>query len=152
MRKRTCCNDNFFYFDGSLQLHFLRCTAFFIMLSEKPEYNSKIETMSALAPAVFLKHCKSRFIRLLKPFVSSLYVRFQLNLVSPFFKKKHYIFKYLQQAKHIVPIHHIYPALIQKKIFRNAKPTQNFCEKALDSLMGKSDQTIPVSLIQHYIC
>lgn len=88
MKKRTCCNDNFFYFDGSLQLHFLRCTAFFIMLSEKPEYNSKIETMSALAPAVFLKHCKSRFIRLLKPFVSSLYVRFQLNLVSPFFKKK----------------------------------------------------------------
>lgn len=146
------CYEKNVDFDQKLQLYFLRCTAFFIMLSEKPEYNSKIETMSALAPAVFLKHCKSPLIRLLKPFVSALYVRFQLNLVSSFIFKKHYIFKYLQHAKHIVPIHHIYPAQIQKKIFRNAKPTQNVCEKALNSLVGKSDQTIPVSLIKHFIC
>lgn len=86
------CYEKNVDFDEKLQLYFLRCTAFFIMLSEKPEYNSKIETMSALAPAVLLKHCKSRLIRLLKPFVSALYVRFQLNLVSSFiFKKKLYI-------------------------------------------------------------
>lgn len=82
------CYEKNVDFDEKLQLYFLRCTAFFIMLSEKPEYNSKIETMSALAPAVFLKHCKSPLIRLLKPFVSALYVRFQLNLVSSFIFKK----------------------------------------------------------------
>lgn len=54
--------------------HSQGCTAFFIMASEKPEYNTKIESMHALGPAVFIKHAKSIFIKMAKPFISSLYV------------------------------------------------------------------------------
>lgn len=64
------------------KLHYLGhsqgCTTFFIMMSERPEMGEKIESMHALAPAVFLKHVKCRLVRSLKPFVSSLYVRFEL--------------------------------------------------------------------------
>lgn len=49
-------------------------TAFFIMASERPEYNEKIESMHALAPAVFVKHAKSFIIRIIKHFIPSLYV------------------------------------------------------------------------------
>lgn len=34
-------------------------TSFFVMASERPEYNEKIQTMNALAPVVFLKNAKS---------------------------------------------------------------------------------------------
>lgn len=64
--------------------HSQGCTAFFIMLSEKPEYNDKIETMQAMAPAVYLKHVKSRIIRVIKPFVSSLYVRLPSNFLKKY--------------------------------------------------------------------
>lgn len=47
-------------------------TAFFVMTSEKPEYNEKIEMMHALAPVAFLSHVISPPIRILAPFVSVL--------------------------------------------------------------------------------
>lgn len=34
-------------------------TAFFVMLSEKPEYNDKIEVMHALAPIAYIGHVVS---------------------------------------------------------------------------------------------
>lgn len=59
--------------------HSQGCTAFFIMASERAEYNAKIESMHALAPAVFVKHAKSLVIRIVKHFISSLYVRILLK-------------------------------------------------------------------------
>lgn len=50
-------------------------TAFFVMTSEKPEYNQKIEMMHALAPVAFLSHVISPPIRIIAPFVSLLDVR-----------------------------------------------------------------------------
>lgn len=50
--------------------HSQGATAFFVMLSERPEYNDKIEMMHALAPAVFLSHSKSPLIRAIVPFIS----------------------------------------------------------------------------------
>lgn len=36
--------------------HSQGCTSFFVMLSLRPEYNQKIKSMHALAPAVLLEH------------------------------------------------------------------------------------------------
>lgn len=57
------------------KLHFIGhsqgTAAFFVMASEKPEYNEKIEIMHALAPIAFLKHVVSPPLRALAPFVFS---------------------------------------------------------------------------------
>lgn len=51
-------------------------TSFFVMCSERPEYNSKIEMMHALAPVAFLGHVYSPLIRIITPMKSALQVRF----------------------------------------------------------------------------
>lgn len=48
--------------------------AFFVMTSEKPEYNKKINLMSALAPIGFMKKVPSLFIQVLARFEHSLKV------------------------------------------------------------------------------
>uniref|UniRef100_A0A2A4JCC5 AB hydrolase-1 domain-containing protein n=1 Tax=Heliothis virescens TaxID=7102 RepID=A0A2A4JCC5_HELVI len=42
-------------------------TAFFVMASEKPEYNQKIHLMIALSPVVFMENVRSPIIRLMSP-------------------------------------------------------------------------------------
>ncbi|CAG5055775.1 unnamed protein product [Parnassius apollo] len=42
-------------------------TSFFVMASEKPEYNSKISLMVALSPVAFMTHVKSPLVKLLAP-------------------------------------------------------------------------------------
>lgn len=49
-------------------------STFFVMLSERPEYNNKIKMMHALAPAAFLSHCKSPLIRAIVPYISTIRV------------------------------------------------------------------------------
>lgn len=46
-------------------------TSFFVMLSERPEYNSKILAMQAMAPVAFLSHSKSPFIRTAAAFLDT---------------------------------------------------------------------------------
>lgn len=57
--------------------HSQGATAFFIMASERPQYNDKIEMMHALAPGVLMSHIRSPLIRAILPFLSILevYVR-----------------------------------------------------------------------------
>lgn len=57
--------------------HSQGAVAFFVMASERPEYNDKIELMHALAPAVFLSHCKSPIIRAVVPFLKYIIVSTQ---------------------------------------------------------------------------
>lgn len=40
-------------------------TVFFVMLSEKPEYNAKIRMMSALAPVAYMGKIPNFFLRLI---------------------------------------------------------------------------------------
>lgn len=54
--------------------HSQGAAAFFVMASERPEYNDKIAMMHALAPAVYLSHCKTPFIRAVTPFLDILIV------------------------------------------------------------------------------
>lgn len=42
-------------------------TAFFVMASERPEYNDKVSLMIALSPVAFMSHAKSPLIRMLAP-------------------------------------------------------------------------------------
>ncbi|PZC76037.1 lipase 3 [Helicoverpa armigera] len=42
-------------------------TSFFVMASEKPEYNNKIHLMIALAPVAFMSNVKSPIVRLMAP-------------------------------------------------------------------------------------
>lgn len=49
-------------------------TAFFVMSALRPNYNSKIKLMHALAPVAFMSHVVSPPIRLIAPFVSVLEV------------------------------------------------------------------------------
>lgn len=49
-------------------------TAFFVMCSERPEYNDKILLMNALAPVAFASNIKSPLIRAFTPFLPALEV------------------------------------------------------------------------------
>lgn len=48
---------------------------FFIMASERPEYQNKIELMHAIGPAVFIGHTTSSPMRALAPWAKSITVR-----------------------------------------------------------------------------
>lgn len=59
---------------GQLQLQYIAhsqgTTAAFVMTSERPEYNDKIQMMHALAPIAYLSHVISPPIRVIVPFIS----------------------------------------------------------------------------------
>uniref|UniRef100_A0A6M2DPB7 Lipase n=1 Tax=Xenopsylla cheopis TaxID=163159 RepID=A0A6M2DPB7_XENCH len=64
---------------GEKRLHYVGhsqgTTAFFVMASQRPSYNSKIISMQAMAPIAFMSHCKSPFVRLavsVLPFLQNL--------------------------------------------------------------------------------
>lgn len=60
-------------------------TAFFVMMAEKPEYNSKIKAMYALAPIAYMSHMTSPFLKIISWFNGSLSVRFFLNTAHIFY-------------------------------------------------------------------
>lgn len=66
---------------GQKTLHYVGhsqgTTAFFVMASMKPEYNSKILSMQALAPIAFMGQMKSPFIRAIAPFSTQIEVSLQ---------------------------------------------------------------------------
>jgi len=79
--------DFVLYKTGSKKLQYIGhsqgTTAFFVMLSEKPEYNDKIEKMHALAPIAYVGHVVSppikgltMFLSMLQAFVSTTGIHF----------------------------------------------------------------------------
>lgn len=50
-------------------------TASFVMLSERPEYNSKIKLLICLAPTAFMSNCPNPVIKFIPQFSDSLEVR-----------------------------------------------------------------------------
>lgn len=61
-------------------------TSFFVMASERPEYQEKIVAVWTLAPAVFMSKSTNPIFRLLAPFANDLKVEFnfQFSLFSIF--------------------------------------------------------------------
>lgn len=49
-------------------------TSFFVLTSERPEYNDKISLMVAMAPPVFMTHVENKFLLLLKRYLTQLTV------------------------------------------------------------------------------
>lgn len=58
-------------------------TSFFVMASERPEYNDKIISMQALAPVAFMSNLRSPFVRAASLFLNTLDVS-QKQLISVF--------------------------------------------------------------------
>jgi lysosomal acid lipase/cholesteryl ester hydrolase len=56
---------------GQSKLHYIGhsqgTTAFFVMASIKPQYNSKIKAMHAYSPEVFLSNMKSPLMKMIAP-------------------------------------------------------------------------------------
>lgn len=60
-------------------------TSFFVMASERPEYNRKILLMSALAPPVYMSHVSNKVLRLAVKYLKLLQVRlFSLSFSTRF--------------------------------------------------------------------
>ena len=53
-------------------------TAFFVMASERPEYQEKIIASFALAPVAFVSNIKHPLYRVLSTFTEVIYVRFKI--------------------------------------------------------------------------
>lgn len=68
---------------GKSQLHYVGhsqgTTIFWIMCSEKPEYNQKVQLMQALGPVAFLKHTKSYLINFMANFQNTAEVIFAVK-------------------------------------------------------------------------
>lgn len=66
---------------GHEQLHYIGhsqgTTVFWVMCAERPEYNSKILSMQALAPAAYMHHTRSPYIIWLSSFLTSTTIALQ---------------------------------------------------------------------------
>jgi pimeloyl-ACP methyl ester carboxylesterase len=67
---------------GSAQIfyagHSMGTTMFYVLCSERPEYNSKIRAMFSLAPIAFMSNLKSPMLRMTAAIGDQLQVRCQL--------------------------------------------------------------------------
>jgi lysosomal acid lipase/cholesteryl ester hydrolase len=59
--------------------HSMGTTMFYVLGSERPEYNSKIRAMFSLAPVAFMSHLKSPLVQLTATIGDELGVRCQIN-------------------------------------------------------------------------
>lgn len=70
--------------------HSMGTTMFYVLLSEKPEYNEKVRVMIGMAPIAFINHVKSPMIRFLATISDPLAV--SESPVTPVWKKLLLIF------------------------------------------------------------
>lgn len=59
-------------------------TSFFVMASERPEYNEKILLMIAMAPPVFMAHVENKLLQLNVRYLSSIEVSDPIIFLFPF--------------------------------------------------------------------
>lgn len=99
---------------GESKVHYIGhsqgTTAFFIMASERPEYQNKIQTMHAMAPAVFLTHMTSPLMRLATQLTTQIHVSFRTmsNIRFELVKcKKHFfVYSMLESCSHFITCTH----------------------------------------------
>jgi lysosomal acid lipase/cholesteryl ester hydrolase len=58
--------------------HSMGTTIFYVLCSERPEYNSKIRAMFSLAPIAFISNMKSPLFQLLSKIGDQIWVSYQL--------------------------------------------------------------------------
>lgn len=57
-------------------------TSFFVMVSEKPEYNEKIKVMVALAPVAFMENVPSQFVLYLANLIRAFWVSDSIMMIE----------------------------------------------------------------------
>lgn len=65
--------------------HSMGTTIFYVMCSERPQYNKKVKTMISFAPIAYMNHVRSRFMRFLTTISDPLAVSFSIyfsNFIS----------------------------------------------------------------------
>lgn len=128
-------------------------TAFFVMCSQRPEYNDKIIMMNALAPVAYAKHIKSPVVRAFTPFLYTLDVNFvvhftyyssSISLINSLNSQK---LSSLLGAYELLPSCELF-ILGGKAACRDQAITQEMCENILFLIAGySSDQLNAVSLL-----
>ncbi|KAJ9577879.1 hypothetical protein L9F63_025261, partial [Diploptera punctata] len=103
--------------------HSMGTTMFFVMMSERPEYNSKIQVMIGLAPAVKFARNKSR-ISYMMEYVAESIVEGLLNLIG--------YQEFLPQTSMLNPLSRI--------MCRETAFTQRFCISFMELITGHSTQ------------
>lgn len=93
-------------------------TSFFVMASERPDYNDKISLMVALSPVAWMAHVKSPLLRLVAPVNPHLYALTKFIGVHEF-----------------LPSNNLFKP-IQRKICRNKILTQLICSNIIFLLCG----------------
>lgn len=93
-------------------------TSFFVMASERPDYNDKISLMVALSPVVWMGHVKSPVLRLVAP-------------LNPYL---HTLFKFIG-VHEFLPSNNLIKTM-ERKICRNMILSQLICSNILFLLCG----------------
>lgn len=116
---------------GHSQLYYIGhsqgTTAFYVMGSERPEYNAKVKIMISLAPIAFLSNQRSPLLKFIVHFNSLMEVILLQSLLGSFLLIRHILFtmKMFQWGSHICNIHEWFPRTkwqtrIMSTIMRNA--------------------------------
>lgn len=119
-------------------------TAFFVMVSERPEYNDKIEMMHAMAPGVFMSHTRSPLIRVILPFLSVLEVNFSTKVCYCFFfffGVLKFVKFNLQKLKALLGVHSLvlskrFRVLAAEFLCKDNAAAQRICDSVLFLLFG----------------
>lgn len=99
--------------------HSQGCAVYFVMMSEKPEYNEKIEMAHVMAPAVFIKNIKTKALAMVGPKI-----------------------KIAKKLNQITEIYYFTSAKKMDKICMTVRAARKPCSEDLNSFMGSpSDQT-----------
>lgn len=131
--------------------------AFFVLTSQRPDYNRKIEMMHALAPIAFMSHVISPPIRAIAPFIFSAQVDLfdypeYFPVVFFFLYLEYLIFVHLQKVMSLLGIDYLAPSdefftLAEEKLCRDKVPTQIICKNVMFLMLGyTSDQLNTVCL------
>ncbi|XP_020279760.1 lipase 3-like [Pseudomyrmex gracilis] len=104
-------------------------TVFFTMASERPEYQSKIEAMFALAPIVFCGRMKSPFFQILSHFTISIKIMSELIGINEFTANNALIKK------------------VQQMVCADDAITQSLCSNAIFLVTGFNHEQMDKNLI-----
>ncbi|KAI5703784.1 hypothetical protein M8J75_016203 [Diaphorina citri] len=104
--------------------HSMGTTMFWVLLSEKPEYNDKIEVMIAMAPIAFINHVKSPVIRFLATISDPL--AFLINSLG--------FYEFLPNNKFLV--------LVDQMLCQRGSLIQGICDNVLFLIAGYDSEQL----------
>nr|CAD7440684.1 unnamed protein product [Timema bartmani] len=112
--------------------HSMGCTTFFVMASTRPEYNSQIQGMVALAPGLFVKKAKSLVTKLLARYHEELWLI------------------YTKYGWYECFVHPKQMTSLMNTFCETGSPTRHICEAIYDHTLGSfNNQTVALMYLAH---